>query len=515
MVFFSKSKNRLSSLSATLFLAVFIPLLFAFANPALAGKAVVNLKFLHLNDTHGHIVPYIEKSIDPIHPVSGAEYLAKMIESERTANPDGTILLSAGDMFQGTAISNLFHGQPVIETMNYLKYDAMALGNHEFDWGRKVLDTIIASSAFPVLSANISERGGRKMKGVTPYVIIRKKNVRIAIIGITTPETVYTTKPGNLTGLSFAAPEKILPLLIKQVRAKGASLVVVLSHIGLDADRELARNVKGIDIIIGGHSHTAVTDPVVESGTIIVQAGSYGQYLGVLDVSFDPSTKKIVTYTRKSELKLVSPGSVKEFDPQVAGIVDKYDRQVKAEFSKVIGTATVDLIREASKESNLGDLVADAMREAAGAEIAFQNGGGLRENILVGPITLEKVFATLPFDNLLVSMDLSGDQVLGLLEKSILSEKMLQVSGLRVEYDLTRPTGSKVRTATIAGKPIEPGSIYRVATNDFLSVGGDQFVSFKEGKNVVVGAPIRDLVVEYIRSRSSIDTKTQGRITFK
>lgn len=512
---FSKPRNTVGSLSTTLIFLVFLPLIFAFADPASARKPEVSLKFLHLNDTHGHIIPYIDKSVDPVHPVSGAEYLAKMIELERAENPGGTILLSAGDMFQGTPISNLFHGRPVIEAMNYLKYDAMTLGNHEFDWGRKVLDSMIASFSFPVVSANIFEHGRRSMKGVKPYVMIRKKGIKIAVIGITTPETVYTTKPGNLSGLRFEAPEKVLPALIRKVRAKGASLVVVLSHIGLDEDRELARNVKGIDIIIGGHSHTVVQDPLIESGTIIVQAGSYGHYLGVLDVTFDPSSKKLVNHTTKNGLKLVSPGQVKEFDPKLAAIVDTYEKQVKSEFSKVIGTAEVDLTRQPSKESNLGNLVADAMREAAGADIALQNGGGLRADIPSGPITLEAIFNTLPFDNLLVSMDLSGTDIRELLEKSILSEKMLQISGLTVEYDMAGTSGSKVRTALIGGKPVEPDSTYRVATNDFLSVGGDQFLSFRKGKNVVFGSPIRDLVVEYIRNHSPIMIKTQRRITFK
>src|SRR5208337_5123214 len=133
---------------------------------------------------------------------------------------------------------------------------------------------------------------------------LKKKGVRIAVIGITTPETYYTTKPGNVTGLTFAAPEKVLPAIIKRVRAQGASIVVVLSHDGLDADRELAGKVRGIDFIVGGHSHTAIRDPVVESGTVIVQAGSNGIYLGVLNITFDRAKKKILSYTRKDELRL-------------------------------------------------------------------------------------------------------------------------------------------------------------------------------------------------------------------
>jgi 2',3'-cyclic-nucleotide 2'-phosphodiesterase (5'-nucleotidase family) len=128
-----------------------------FGSPAVARQDEINLTILHVNDTHGHIVPYLDKSVDSERQVSGAEYLAKMVELERAANPEGTILLSAGDMFQGTPISNLFHGKPVIEIMNFMHYDAMALGNHEFDWGQDVLQTIISSASFPVVSANIQK----------------------------------------------------------------------------------------------------------------------------------------------------------------------------------------------------------------------------------------------------------------------------------------------------------------------------------------------------------------------
>ena len=162
---FSRNSKRRFLLSATislfcLILTLALPLILLPSPPVQALQSEINLTILHVNDTHGHIIPFLDKSVDPERPVGGAEYLAGMIERERAANPDGTILLSAGDMFQGTPVSNLFHGKPVIEIMNYLRYDAMALGNHEFDWGQDVLHSIISSASFPVISANIFERGG-------------------------------------------------------------------------------------------------------------------------------------------------------------------------------------------------------------------------------------------------------------------------------------------------------------------------------------------------------------------
>ena len=511
-------RRVLASLTARLLfliLIVWLPVMPMTASGAPARQAEVDITILHVNDTHGHIIPHLDRSVDPERPVGGAEYLARMIEVERTANPKGTILLSAGDMFQGTPVSNLFHGKPVVEIMNYLGFDAMALGNHEFDWGQDVLQSIVSSASFPVVSANVFKSGGVCIRGVKPYVILKKKGVRIAVIGITTPETFYTTKPGNLTGLTFAAPEKVLPAIIRRVRAQGASMVIALTHDGLDADRELARNVRGIDVIVGGHSHTAIKDPVMESGTVIVQAGSNGIYLGVLKIAFDPKKKKILSYTRKDELRVVSSASGAQLDPNVAQIVDNYEAQVRGEFSKVIGTAAADLTRDATGESDLGDLVADAMRAASGSQIAFQNGGGIRADIPKGPITVEEVFTALPFDDDMVSMDLTGEQIKELLEKSVLSENILQVSGIRVEYDLSKPAGAKVASVAVAGKPMEADATYRVVTNDFLASGGGRFNIFKKGRNVSVGPSLREGLDDYIRRNSPINVRAKNRIVFR
>ena len=207
-------------------------------------------------------------------PMGGAAYLAAMIEAEKTRNPRGVILLSAGDMFQGTPISDVFQGRPVLEMMNGLHFDAMTLGNHEFDWGRTALAGIIESAAFPVLSANIVDRAGNYLPGVRPYIIVERKGVKIAVIGLTTPETPYATKAENVKDLTFLDPAGVLPGLLAEVRRKGARLIVLLTHLGLDEDKRLAAAVKGIDVIVGGHSHTVVTDPVTVGRTIIVQAGS-------------------------------------------------------------------------------------------------------------------------------------------------------------------------------------------------------------------------------------------------
>jgi len=472
----------------------------------------IDLTILHINDFHGRLLPYTVKSISEKIPVSGVAYLAQMINEERSKNPEGTILLSAGDMFQGTPQSNIFRGEPVVEIMNYLKFDAMAVGNHEFDWGQEVLQKLSSISNFPYLSANIVDKDGKYLPYLKPYVIIERKGLKIAIIGLTTPETAYITKPDYVKDLKFLDPVEILPNIIDDVRNKGANLVVVLSHLGFDADKELAEKVSGIDVIVGGHSHTVVTNPVVVRGVIITQAGYNGIYLGVLEIKIQPETNIILGYTRENELKTVFAGPENKFDEKVAQIVDKYNSQLKEEFAKVVGETLVDLVRNYNEESNVGNVICDAMREAVSADIAFQNSGGIRTDIQKGPITMELVYTLLPFDNVLVTMDLTGKQILQLLEQSATLQKgILQQSGLKVKYDMTKPVGQRVVEVFVGDKPLELDKVYKVVTNDFLAAGGDNFVTFKEGKNLVYGDMLRDVFIEYLKKHSPISPKVEGR----
>jgi 2',3'-cyclic-nucleotide 2'-phosphodiesterase (5'-nucleotidase family) len=474
------------------------------------GSAPISITILHLNDFHGRLLPYIVKSISDKVPVSGAAYISKMIQDERAKNPDGTILLSAGDMFQGTPISNIFKGEPVIEWMNQIGFEAMTLGNHEFDWGMDVLNNLKEKAKFPFLSSNVKDSEGGNI--VKPYTILEKKGLKIAVIGVTTPETAYITKPDNVSGLEFLETEDILPDVIEEVKSNGADLVILLSHLGFDTDKELAKAVSGIDVIVGGHSHTVVIDPVVVGNTIIVQAGDSGVYLGELALKIDPAKKSIVEYTKEKELKTVFAGPENKFDEDTAKIVDKYNSQLKEAFAEVVGESTVDLVRNYNEESNIGDLICDAMREATSADIAFQNSGGIRTDLPKGKLNMEQVYTLLPFDNVIITMDLTGRQILALLEQSATLEKgILQVSGIKVKYDMRKPVGSRVVEVLVGEDPLDEEATYRVATNDFLAAGGDKFVTFKEGQNLTYGDMLRDVFAEYLKDNSPVSPSVEGR----
>ena len=476
-------------------------------------QSTIGLTILHINDTHGHILPYMETNKGNGEMVSGAAYLAKMIQEERSQNPDGTLLLSAGDMFQGSPVSNLFKGQPVVDVMNYLKFDAMTVGNHEFDWGLDTFKHFVVSSSFPYLSANIKDDRGRYLPGVKPYIIVSRKNMKIAIIGVTTPDVLLITKPGHLKRLIVYKPEDIIPELIKRVKDEGAKVIIVLSHLGLDDDQELVRHISGIHVVVGGHSHTALKTPIVIGDTIIVQAGYNGLFLGVLKIIIDPDTGRIIQHTEERELKEVLAGEDRPYDGEVRKIVHAYNKQIQKEYSRVVGETSVDLVRYHQSESNIGNLVCDAMKKAVNTDIAFLNSGAIRTSIPEGKITLEQVFTLLPFDNSLVTMKLTGRQILKILERDARMEYgILQVSGIKIQYDLSEPVGSRVKEVYIGTSPLDPNKAYTIATVDFLAVGGDKFSTFKQGKNIVYGMALRDVFVSYLKKHSPVSPMIEGRI---
>lgn len=489
---------------------LFIPILFLVFNSAQAREsAVVDLTILHINDLHGNLLPKPGREGKPA--TGGMAWIAKMVSDERAKNPEGTILLSAGDMFQGTPISNLFGGKPVIEVMNRMGFDAMTVGNHEFDQGMEAFQDLRKAATFPLLSANIVDGKGRLLPGVKPCIIVRKKGLKIAVIGMTTPETHYATKTGNLKGYRVIPVANVLPGLIEKVRGEGAGLVIVLSHLGLDEDREMASAVPGIDLIVGGHSHTEVRTPVVVGTTIIVQAGYYGQRLGVMNLSVGAASGKIIKYPERRLLRKVRAGPRDPYDAAVAAIVKNYDDRIREEFGRVVGETRVDLAKR-PYESNLGNLVCDSMRKATGADVAIQNNGGIRTTIPKGKITLEQVYMLLPFDNNLMTMYLTGAQIAGILEQNARTQGMLQVSGLKVVYNLAAPEGARVQALFIGGKPVEHSRSYRVTTNDFLAAGGDRFGIFRDGKNAVIGDSVRDVFLDYLRKHSPVSPRTEGRI---
>jgi 5'-nucleotidase / UDP-sugar diphosphatase len=483
----------------------------------------VDLKILYVNDFHGFAEPYKAAANEP--PLGGIAYLAGAVDRAR-GNPP-SLLLAAGDMIQGNAWANLFHGKASIEVMNAMKFDAMVVGNHEFDFGPKVLKERLAQARFPMLGANV--RGFAALK---PYVIKNLKGVRIAIIGVVTQDTPVATHPRNVAGLTFSTPESAVKKYLAQLKGR-ADIFIVLSHCGFQADRELAAKVPGINVIVGGHSHTKLLQPEVVGQTIIVQAWEHAKALGVLNLRIDD--KKIVGFD--GVLQEISPATGAP-NCQVQDIVARYERQVDALLQLAIGATEVDLdgTNVRTGETNLGDFVAEVMRQTAGAEIALINGGTIRTGIPQGKITVKDIYAVLPFDNYLVAISLTGAQLKQALEHGVSrlegpSGSFPQVSGLTFTYSRSAPAGSRVKDVMVGGRPLDPQREYVVATNDYLVAGGDGYTVFGEalksaGDYASLGGTLtsnklayndpgtwlRDVVIAAIQARKTIGPKVDGRI---
>jgi 2',3'-cyclic-nucleotide 2'-phosphodiesterase (5'-nucleotidase family) len=493
-----------------------LSLSFAYGEP-------VQIRILHVNDFHGFAEPY--KPLGSKELLGGIAYLAGRTKELRKEKP--SLLLSAGDMIQGNNWANLSHGESVIELMNEMGFDAMVLGNHEFDFGQDVLRERISEAKFPVLGANVEGLANLK-----PYIIKNLKGVRIGIIGVVTEDVPISTHPKNVVGLKFMSPIDTSEKYIAELKNR-ADLIIILSHIGYPADRNLAERVKGIDVIVGGHSHTKIEKPVKVGNTIIVQAWEHAKALGVLDLTVEDG--KLTGF--EGRLEEIKPEIGKE-DKAASVIVEKYKQKVDAVLSEGVGEAEVNLDGENVRrmETNLGDLIADILRQASGADVTIINGGGIRTSIKKGEIRVKDVYSVLPFDNYIVAIKLTGEQIREALEHGVSAVeegegRFPQVSGLSFKYSLSYKRGSRVKEVLIAGQPIGSNREYIVATNDFLAAGGDGYTAFGEaiktskdfaivggmmkGEKVVYsnsGRWLRDVVVDYIKEMRKIAPKVEGRI---
>jgi 2',3'-cyclic-nucleotide 2'-phosphodiesterase (5'-nucleotidase family) len=473
-------------------IAICYTLLFLFSLSFANGEQA-EIRILHVNDFHGFAEPY--KTFGSNERVGGIAYLAAKVEEVRKERP--SFLLSAGDMIQGNNWANLFQGESVIELMNEMRFDAMVVGNHEFDFGPEVLKKRVSEANFPVLGANVEG-----LKILTPYIIKELRGAKIAIIGLVTEDVPISTHPRNIPGIKFSSPMDTVEKYVKELKNK-THMIVVLSHIGHPVDRILAEKVKGIDVIVGGHSHTKVTKPVKVGDTIIVQAWEYGRALGVLDLTLKDG--KIVRF--EGYLEETKPKIGKE-DQKVLAIVEKYKQKMDAVLNREVGEADVAII----------------------------NGGGIRASIKKGEIRVKEIYTALPFDNYIVVIKLTGRQIREALEHGVsgIEEeegRFPQVSGLTFKYSPFDKRGSRVREVLVAGRPIHLEKEYIVATHDFLAVGGDGYKAFGEaiktsrdfsviggmmkGKKVVYsdsGRWLRDVVVEYIKEKGRIAPKVEDRI---
>ena len=473
-----------------------------------AAGAEEALRILHINDLHGWVLPGPGAGGGPAE--GGLARMAALVREERT---ERTLFLAAGDLMQGTNISNLFQGRPVIEALGAMGLDASAVGNHEFDYGLEAFRKLAEEASFPFLAANVEGAGASFL---LPSVIREVGGMRVALFGLTTEETPTETHPRNVRGLRFLSSRKKARQLVPELRRQ-ADFVVCLSHLGLPGDEKLANSVEGIDVIVGGHTHTKIAEPLQVGSTIIVQAFERGAFLGRLDLTVEDGRVKGYEGTL-----LPVDGSAGE-DREIAGLIERYRRETSSRMDEVVGRALVTFngartdVR--SRETNLGNLVADVLRETAAADIAILNGGAIRAGIPAGRVTLAHLYHVLPFDGYALSFRLTGGEIREALETGLRELDgqwggFPQVSGLSFTYDPEAAAGKRLREVLVGGISLEEGRNYTVATNDFLAAGGNNYRVFA-GKEPLFndsGRFLRDLLAESWGRRGDVAVGVEGRI---
>lgn len=483
-----------------------------FLIPTLAGAACgpgERLALLHFNDFHGQLEPYT--SPDGKSGVGGIARLAAAVDRVRVEDATRpALLLFGGDLLQGTLTSSLFLGVPDVALFGRMGLDAAVMGNHELDYGQDVFRRLAQEADFPILSANV--HSDPVPLPVKPYVLLDRPNgLKIAVLGLTTTELTTATHPRNIYGISVEEPVAVARRTVPELRA-GSDLMVVLSHMGIADDRRLARTVRGIDLIVGGHNHNLYAEPIVEGETAIVQAGERGMWLGRMDLECRDGRLTRTGYA------LIPIDARSPEDPEMAAEVQRIAGDADRELDHVVGQSAADLSARRAlirrREAPFGDFLADRAREVTQADLALFNGGGFRASISAGPVTLKQIYQAFPFRNELVVGTATGAQVLAALERSASLDPednpggFLQVSGLRYAIE-----GQRLASATFGGEPIDPERRYRVVTSDFLAEGGDAYTMLRDMQDKVAsGRLISDLVIDAFRNGGPVDPKVDGRI---
>ncbi|MCZ6503722.1 MAG: bifunctional UDP-sugar hydrolase/5'-nucleotidase [Gammaproteobacteria bacterium] len=360
-----------------------------------ANAELLELVIIHTNDFHGHIKE--EKNY------AGAARISAFVQQQRARYPR-VIFLDAGDAISGTPVSTMFHGLPIFELMNAMNYDVGLLGNHEFDHGYKQIEKFREIAKQPLLSANALDPNG-KLIGDKASHIIEVKGITIGIIGVITDTTPDLISPLGNEGISFLDPETVLKEKVREIKPK-VDLLVVLSHVGHEQEKALAAAVQGIDIIVGGHSHTYVETPVKIGSTYVAQAHRYGSNIGFMRLTVDTTGNSITEFTGK----LVPAAELPEPDPAVLATVNFWEEKVEDLVDVEIATSSREIL-----PAELQGIFEKILADAAGADFGYYNIGGIRDSLPIGSITARHIWNIEPFGNTLVTLTIKGSDYLLLL----------------------------------------------------------------------------------------------------
>lgn len=437
------------------------------------------------------------------------------------AKSPNTLLLMAGDTISPSIESNTYKGAQMIEAWNAAGLDYAAFGNHEFDFGPDVLLQRIGESRFKWLAANVVDKQTGKLFADTPEFVVREfEGVKVALFGILLPETAQTSRPGK--NVDIQDPCATAARVVPKIRATGAQVIVALTHLSMNEDKQLAR-CSGVDLIIGGHEHTLLES--LAGHAPIFKMTSDARELGQIDLNINKATGKLDSI----DWKVIQVTSDVPDDPGFVALNEKYGALLKS-LEQPVGRTDVELDIKSehvrTRETNMGNFISDVYRQATGADIALVNGGSVRADATVAPgvLTRRDVLSVLPFNNKVVTIQITGAVLREALEHGVSAIApgaqpggFPQVSGIRFSYDATRPPGKRVTEITVAGKPLSDRRTYTFASTTYVIIdAGDGYNMFRNPKFVigVDQAPSEsDLLQKAITSVKAIAPKVEGRIT--
>lgn len=470
------------------------------------------LTLLFTNDTHNRLEPFEHLGLKQ--KVGGVLRRQRYFDQVRQENP-ATLILDAGDIFQGTPFYNFYLGEPDILAMNQLGYDAATLGNHDLDNGMLNLRKQVQFAHFPLLCANVVEKETGLLV-FRPFQIFERQGLKIAVMGFLSEHAWQAVAEKHKQGYAYQDPVAIAQKLVAALRPK-VDLIISLHHMGIWYDELFAKAVPGVDVIIGGHSHTEMEQaqlvqngtPNGLGGTLLMHAGQMGVWVGRMDLTLN-HRRQITRYS--SERVLMD----QRWDQQpLPEMLESYAQRLRKDMEQVIGEATADFSVEGKYNGPfpLGSLLADILRESLQVEIAMMNTGGVRNGLNQGPIQVGEIYEILPFDNTATTFELRGDQLRKVVEVSASRlgvSKNLQFSGL--VYTLQN---KQVTEILIQGKALNPQRWYRIAAPDYV-FQGNEAISFEGArKAVATGRTLRDMVLDYLRRHPRLTPPTDPRMLRK
>lgn len=496
-----------------------------FSSASYSQDNVKDITILHWNDFHAHDLPEKRTKKDSTGETitywfGGTSNMLGYVNKLRNSN---TLVLNAGDDFQGTPISSITRGKSQIELLNLFNLDAFVIGNHEFDYGQFLLDSALMLAKFDYLSGNVYFKPKESTMGKS-YVIRDVNGVKTGIIGITLPELFEVTLPKNVTEVQMLNTDSVIQANIDVLKKDKCSLIILLTHAGVFNDSIFASKFyKDVDVIVGGHSHTPLFRPFIVNGVVIVQAGSVGRWLGKLDLKVDTDKDTVVGYYGKL-VETVMDSSI--YDKAAEEKVEKMENEVSGELKKVIGKIESDWKGAHSEESNLGQFEADVFKEAMGTDIAFINGGGLRKSLSKGDVTIGDIWEINPFGNTLNTFSVTGKTLKEMMSNNVKiryekfkkgdSFEILDVSGMTYSYDTRNiETGGEVLLdIKVNDQPVDDSKTYSIATNNFIT---GQFLKFFGNiqENIIIkdtGAIDRDVIIDAVAKQKVINSVEEKRI---